>query len=131
MIVTIFTSGYIIRIIQSSITGEAELPEFNSWIEMFVDGFRYLIISFIYFIPAFLILLFAIIFYGSVLINIITGISTIDTSMLLNFGIFIIIACIYVVIIIPILLMAVANMANHNKFTASSDSVKYLTELDI
>ena len=32
--------GYNFRIIKTSISGERELPEFNNWVEMFVDGIK-------------------------------------------------------------------------------------------
>lgn len=44
--------GYILRIIKSTIKGEDSLPDFNGLGELFVDGLKFLIVSFIYGLPA-------------------------------------------------------------------------------
>ena len=56
-------SGYALRIIKSSIDGMAELPKFNSWSQMFIDGFKVYIIHLFYLIP---ILLPLLLFFGSI-----------------------------------------------------------------
>ena len=52
-----FMRGYSFSIIKSSITGKSDLPEFKNWNEMFINGIKLLIISIVYFIPVFLIIL--------------------------------------------------------------------------
>ena len=44
----IFVLGYHIRIIKSTIAGVDELPEFNEWGDMFVDGLKVLLVNIIY-----------------------------------------------------------------------------------
>ena len=52
-------NGYKFRIIKTSLNGVAELPEFNNWIEMFIDGIKVSIVVIVYLIPAILIIAFA------------------------------------------------------------------------
>jgi len=78
--------GYLFRIIKSSLAGLAELPNFNSWFEMFIDGIKLLIVSTVYLIPA-------------LIMNLVGGVLDL-------------IAILYFIIIIPILLIAICNMAN-------------------
>lgn len=83
--------GYQVKIIRSSLAGFSELPDFNSWFEMFIDGIKVVIVSIGYLIPVFLIIL----------------------SMALFGGISVILAILYVIIIIPVLSMAIAHMVNN------------------
>ncbi len=43
-----FVLGYYLRIIKSTIAGLDELPEFDDWGDMFIDGLKVLIVNFIY-----------------------------------------------------------------------------------
>jgi hypothetical protein len=52
-------NGYKFRIIKTSLNGVAELPEFKSWIEMFIDGIKVSIVVIVYLLPAILIIAFA------------------------------------------------------------------------
>lgn len=47
--------GYFFRIIKATIAGSDELPEFEDWGEMIVDGLKLLIVGIIYAIPIFII----------------------------------------------------------------------------
>lgn len=47
-VIQFFYMGYTLRTIKISINGENELPAFNKWIEMFIDGLKIFIISFLY-----------------------------------------------------------------------------------
>lgn len=146
IIFILLVNGYMIRIIESSLNGKLELPDFYAWGTMLIDGFKLSIVTFIYTIPSFIIIFFAAIFYGSVLSNISSNLSNYDAStllnsiisygsvlfnigsnlsnydasILLNLGIPILIAFLYLLIITPIVLMAVANMAyNDCKFDSA------------
>lgn len=146
IIFILLVNGYMIRIIESSLNGKLELPDFYAWGTMLIDGFKLSIVTFIYTIPSFIIVFFAEIFYrsilsnispnlsnydastllnpmisyGSILFNIGSNLSNYDASIFLNLGILILIAFLYLLIVAPIVLMAVANMAyNDCKFSAA------------
>jgi hypothetical protein len=89
-LVGILAYGYQVRIIRSSLAGVSELPEFNSWFEMFIDGIKVFIVSIGYFIPFFLIILSMALF----------------SEMLL-------LAILYMIVIIPVLSMAIAHMVDN------------------
>lgn len=59
LIVPIFlVMGYTFRALKASIAGADELPEFDEWGDMFVDGLKIFVVQFVYFlIPALIILL--------------------------------------------------------------------------
>ena len=69
VIITLFITGYFLcgflingykfRIIKTSLGGLAELPVFNNWIEMFVDGIKVSIVVVVYLLPTILIMAFA------------------------------------------------------------------------
>jgi len=42
--------GYMLRILKSSIAGLTELPEFDEWGEMFIDGLKVFVVEIVYFI---------------------------------------------------------------------------------
>lgn len=112
--------GYEFRIINSSLAGGKELPKFDAFVKMFTDGIRVIIVFIIYLIPTFLIVNFAISFFGLTLGNIISTIPTFEVGILLNANtlltakILILISLIYIIIIIPIIFMAISNMAHNN-----------------
>ncbi|AEG17323.1 DUF4013 domain-containing protein [Methanobacterium paludis] len=107
LIIGILIFGYEFRIIKSSLDGVNEPPEFNAWIEMFVDGIKVSIVSFVYAIPAILIILVFIVSISS-------------SNISLNIGFVALIAILYAIIVIPILLMAIANMANNDSKLGSA-----------
>jgi len=112
--------GYIFKIIKSTIEDSSELPEFEDWKTMFVDGLKVFTVLFIYsFIPWILIILGI---WGAILplltvpgagslmdsslsLNLISGISVVGLGLLLviNF-------------IVPV---AMANMIHHNKLRSA------------
>ncbi len=83
--------GYQVKIVRSSLAGFSELPDFNSWFEMFMNGIEVVIVSIGYLIPAFLII----------------------WSMILFGGISVILAILYVIVVIPVISMAIAHMVNN------------------
>jgi Protein of unknown function (DUF4013) len=117
--------GYSFSIVKSSITGKFDLPEFKNWNEMFINGIKLLIISLVYFIPVFLIILIysAVQFVSnpSTVINILsgaviwyfiggTGLAALSSWL----GIWFYIAVLYVIIIVPVMLISIAYMADNN-----------------
>jgi multisubunit Na+/H+ antiporter MnhG subunit len=102
--------GYPFRIIKSSLAGISELPEFDEFPNMFIDGIKVAIVGFIYSLPAILIIL---IFAATTILSILVNPSAagIAASSIIGAGIGILIAGLYMLIIIPIIAMAIANMA--------------------
>ena len=102
------TSGYNYRVIKigvkGMINGEDELPEFDEWVNMFVDGIKVFIVEFAYaLIP--IVLFFAVLFSAA--------------SIGGNAGI----VAIVLFILLPLMgIIGVANMAeNDDKFSAAFD----------
>jgi hypothetical protein len=93
-LIQILEYGYWFRIIKSSLNGSIELPEFNTWSNMFKDGIGMFIILFIYLIPAYLI-----IFLTEALPSLSSGI---------------IVAIVYIIIILPIIAVEAVQMADDN-----------------
>ena len=113
IIFSLLISGYTIRIIESSLIGELELPNFNALGTMFIDGFKLQIVSFVYAIPALIIAFFATIVYNKSALYYV-GLPSFDANMLLNFGTLGLIIILYLIVIIPIFLIAIANMTSNN-----------------
>ena len=113
-VIAFFARGYQFRIIKSSLNGVRELPEFNAWIDMFVDGIKVFIVGFVYLIPAILIIAFAALSYGSAIINFQAPLSSSDVNILVNVIILVLIAILYTIIILPIEIIAIAHMANND-----------------
>ena len=108
----ILTAGYHIRIIESSFEGSNELPPFNEWKKMVIDGFKYIIVLLVYLIvPTFIGGLLAV-------IGVILGIMNFGSSY--NILIFVVVVML-LVMIVPYFLsfMAVARMVKENRFGAA------------
>jgi len=58
LIIPVFlVMGYFFRVLKASIAGSDELPEFDEWGEMFVDGLKVFVVQLVYFIiPAIIII---------------------------------------------------------------------------
>lgn len=122
-LISFFIGGYSFKIIISSLAGIDELPKFEAWIEMFINGIKVEIVSIVYLIPVFLItLVFAELAFISIL-----GYPTLNVEVsntlfyaglnalnAVGAGTWALIATLYLIIITPISVMAVANMANNN-----------------
>lgn len=117
--------GYSLRIINLSLNGVDELPQFNNWIDLFIDGVKVLLVPIVYLIPAILIILiFGALSFGSNpshVISILTGL--VIWALIGGSGIFALptwsgtcfsIVMFYIIIIIPIIAMAIAHMANNS-----------------
>lgn len=82
-------TGYTFRVLKFSLEGVSKPQEFNNWTEMFINGIKFCVMSFVYIIPALLILVL-----GQIAI-----------------------AILYLIIIAPIIAMAIAYVAkNDSKF---------------
>lgn len=136
-IIGFFVSGYMLRIIKLSLDGKTKLPEFNAWIDMGVEGVKVFLTFIVYSIPAILIILVLTVsffesftlplesvglnpfefLFNSYLSVIWQGIMIISFFLYDLFlfivpeGIYALIGFLYMVVITPILLVAIANMA--------------------
>lgn len=107
LIPMIFTAGYGLRATRKTIQGDSEMPEFNSWKEMFVDGLKVIVTSVIYYlIPALFV------FVGVV-----------SLYMGKNFMglMFILIGIVFFIPALMLYFMAISNMANYRKLSAAFD----------
>lgn len=102
VIVGMLIYGYFIRIIEASIADISELPNFDEWKNMFIDGLKMFIIVLIYIIPLILILIVAAITSSS---------NTMFTVVLY------LISLLYLICIGPMLAMGLANMAYNNQMS--------------
>jgi hypothetical protein len=100
IIFLLFVGGYQYRIIKSSLNDVAVPPEFNAWRDMFVDGIRVTMVVIGYLLP------------GIFIIGFIAGIFIASGANQFT-QIFIAIAILYIIIFIPIYLMAIAYMADN------------------
>lgn len=124
IMVGFLVNGYLFRIVESSLVGIFELPKFNDWGDLFLDGIKLDIIGIFYAIPVILVILVftALSFIpilGSTgttqfLINSIISNAGIECLRALGHGIWATVVTLYVVIIYPIFLLAIANMANND-----------------
>lgn len=104
LIFGLFVYGYQIRILKSSLAGFAEIPKFN-WFDMFVNGIKAFVVSVGYVLPVIVILVI-----GGVFLGISIGIMEVNLGT--NLALILVFAVIlYLIVIYPVFLMALANMA--------------------
>lgn len=110
--------GYLFRVIKASLAGVEELPDFEEWGEMLVDGIKLFFVYIIYLLPAIIIALYSIItfvfaLYSFSYLNPTTTInptilySLVGGSVLFGVGF----SIIYSLIAYPIMAVAIGNMA--------------------
>ena len=112
LIFALISYGYEIKIIKSTLDGYNELPEFNQWFSLFKDGIKLFLVVFIYLIPIILI-----IFATTLLLGLgfgIKGTSIMNNINIIFLGVIAFILLIYIVILLPLVSMALANMVNNN-----------------
>jgi len=102
--------GYSFRIIKLSLAGVTRLPEFNDWPEMFIDGIKFIVVNFVYLIPVILIIVF--IYCSGLDLGIMPALNLVLWLYVWFPYLFLLIALLYLIIIIPVILMAVANMVD-------------------
>ncbi len=135
-VVGFLVNGYIFRIIKSSFDGKVELPKFDNWIDIGLEGAKVYIVYMIYLIPT--ILLSIVLISSSYNVMLSSGLSTIDliasfnsvlwqgtlifisiiilfgttvaVDVIIRLGILYPIGILYSIIITPIFLVAIANM---------------------
>jgi len=105
LVASILILGYQFRTIRTSIMGENELPEFNEWTKLFLDGLRLFITSLVYgIIPAIVLVV------GFIML--LVGSSGIGVIILL-------LGAVLLIIVGIISLMAISNMAYHDEIGAA------------
>lgn len=140
-IIGFLVNGYMFRIVKSSLNGKIELPEFNDWLNMGIDGIKVFIAFIVYSIPVILVLLSIYMtfpyekgFFNPFALLINPLISVISNEILnliaLLFNIFgyFILPLSYVIIIIPIFLVAIANMAYYEGEFKSAFKIREIIE---
>jgi hypothetical protein len=98
----ILALGYLIKVFKSTVDSENILPEFNGWLNIILDGFKASVVVVVYAILFAILLVLVLIFY--LLIN--QGFNSGDFL-----GLSTSIAPIYTIVIIPVIALALANMA--------------------
>jgi hypothetical protein len=105
--------GYEIRILRISFAGLGELPRFDNWLDMFVDGLKVFVVGIIYAIP--LVIVVGLLFLGIVFAPVgLANISIHNPSTIFALMIFAIIATLIILLTYPIFLMMLANMVYNN-----------------
>jgi hypothetical protein len=118
VVVGSLVSGYLFKIVSESLDGVNELPEFKDWNKMFINGIKVFIVNFIYLIPVILIIISLLLISGSDFRIVLTSLSNFNLELWSSAGfplfIPLLIALLYLIMIIPVILMSVANMAYNN-----------------
>jgi len=111
-----FVYGYFLRIIKSTLAGYDELPEFDEWGDMFVDGLKVFAVFIVYFIIP-MIVIFVGVFTSISAIN--AGTITDPSAVFGLIGLTSIIGIILAIIFALFAYIAIANMALYNEIGAA------------
>lgn len=134
--------GYLFKIIKTSLDNENKLPEFNNWKNLLVDGVKVFLTFIVYLIlPPFVIFLIILLLMGGIsslgldISSLIGGLgpyslnffstgvlSGVENLFILAYNIlnqFVIVLLIEFLIILPLFLVAIANMAYEREFAAA------------
>lgn len=117
ILILFFIFGYYFRIIQSSLNGDSDLPQFRNWVEMFENGIKVYVVFIVYLIP---IVLFTLISGSLTIFDYPAPISQFTSFLWIFIGsVFandwiIVFLTLYLFIIIPVSYVAVTNMVNDN-----------------
>lgn len=126
LIIPLFIAmGYFLRVLKASLAGLEELPEFDEWVDMIVDGIKVLLVWIVYSLPAIVIMAVSMITIWGSLSSVAamqsTGISpTTALGMFTGIGfVGMIVAMLYLLIITPVLYVAIANLAYNEELGAA------------
>lgn len=134
-LIGLLVKGYMFRIIRSSLGSMNELPELNNWSEMFISGIKVFIVSFVYLLPGFLIIIIASyvsnpsIIFNTILSSLyLTTSSSAGSTGLFAFtnliGPWFSVAYLYIFIINSISFIALATMADNNGKLSSAFQIE-------
>ena len=122
--------GYLFRILKESSKGSDDLPEFNRWLDMFIDGLKVFFVLFVYsIIPA------ALIIFGmknAILSIINTQVTWPLVQSTLSFGLLsglTIIGILLIIFISFIIAVAITNMAYQNKLSSAFKFSEIFTKI--
>ena len=129
--------GYFLRIIKATIAGSDELPEFDEWGDMLIEGLKVFIVELIYFIiPAIIIIIGTWASLGSLIAAQGAGIAS-STAIFGLLGGFMLIGVIIAIVIGLIATIAIANMAYYDgelsaafKFSEIMDHISQIGWVD-
>ncbi len=107
--------GYIFRIIEHTINGSSELPPFDEWGNMFVDGIKYLVATAIYLIVPNILTL---VLFKGMIASIYAGDSQINLLLVSVVGL------IFALPFDLVYIMALGNMVHEDRFEAAFDFSK-------
>ena len=111
-----FVAGYFLRIIKSTLAGYDEIPEFDEFGDMFIDGLKVAVVGIVYMIIPIIVIFIGIL--GS--LSTITATGTLTNPMaLLGLGLISIIGLILALIFGLIAYIAIANMALYDEIGAA------------
>lgn len=109
----IVVNGYLLRVVEAAVAGDEQPPQFDDWVDLFVDGVLVFVVEFVYAaIPAFI---FAAVVGFVVAIGAIAGTSMDDPSVWLGIGVIaaipVLAALLFVLLAAYLLPAALANFA--------------------
>jgi hypothetical protein len=141
LLLVLFVYGYSLKIINSSLAGNTELPDMNNWINMFISGVKVLIVGIVYFIPIILVVVFTAILSPQTITSIFIGLglnplaitgSFLEAILVQGLGNLVpllfnvtnttitgTITLLYMIMITPVLMIAIANMGNNNQMKSA------------
>ncbi len=127
----IMGTGFGFRALKASMAGSEELPDFDEWGEMFIDGLKVFVVEFIYALPALIILLIGL---GSTFAGAYFGNGSFDPMALFGVGMIAILVAAIVGLILQLFsTIAVANMGyNDSEFGAAfrfSDILEIISQI--
>ena len=132
LIVSIYFTGYFLKIMKLSLSGSKKLPQFNEVNEKLSDGIKVFIVGIVYMIPIILIISIFAIFSSDALGIIINqainngfnlqNILTILMSLGIGVGIFL--AMMYMVIVLPLFIVSLVRMADNNSELVSAFRIR-------
>lgn len=108
--------GYVLRIVKSTLAGYDELPEFDNLADLFIDGLKVLVVSIVYFIIPFIIIVAGVI--GSLASISAAGMVT-NPAAFTGVGVASIIGIILYILFELFWIIAVANMALYDELGAA------------
>jgi hypothetical protein len=114
----IFTMGYNLRIIEYSFKGSNELPPFNKWWDMFVDGLKYLIVMIIYIgIPSIIVSIISVFIIMVILLS--GQVSDFNTFLKTSFQILFVVSIVLMAVPYLLRLIALPHIVKNNKIGAA------------
>jgi Protein of unknown function (DUF4013) len=113
LILYIVRSGYQLRIMEFSTEADNTLPELNEWKDLFINGLKVILVTFVYVIPILVVIIPIAIIIAVTSVN--SSGHLVAANLIKSFGLLAIIMGLYLAIIYPIYFMSLANMAKNGR----------------